>query len=507
MVQVTTARTAESLTMARIRIDMFASKACLRAVGCWNFNKLPSTPQELVAEHLCEFAPASPSNVASEVRVLNHATDIEPLNHDSSVALGIVMRELMQQMFTLPSHLAMDTSNASICFLPVLGSFLSSGSNTLCPGESSESLFEMLWIRNEFAIRISKQIRDPAIKSNDWLGTFLRLNYVDLAHETCKPLVSIASNGTGLWFTFQRAMIDTPSASNLRKTQISSVESPGLWVWLAKTKNISVFALPVGRLSESFETSLPRLIEFDEKLSANIARDICQPRNFSSELSQFLDLIESCRIATLQLWPGVSHSPLFVSEIPEPTQSMLPRRQSLDLSWRWIDAKAKALVYQHVLQYTLACDTRKRFSYWQARCLQTTRPLGLRSKVPTKDHLTAGFRCTSRSLGERMHGFRGRACGVRIRARSCPSSRVIPSKSVNISSRQLTERSFLTTTSSCSIARRRTETLGRSFLESKLLCSVMWRCSTRHCQALRGKTTRRGFLPVLKGEVSAPEIR
>lgn len=50
--------------------------------------------------------------------------------------------------------------------------------------------------------------------------------------------------------------------------------------------------------------------------------------------------------------------------------------------------------------------------------------------------------------------------------------------------------------------------MGPSLLEPKLLCRILRRGSVRNRQTIRGGATRRQrFLLVLKGEVSALEIR
>ena len=49
--------------------------------------------------------------------------------------------------------------------------------------------------------------------------------------------------------------------------------------------------------------------------------------------------------------------------------------------------------------------------------------------------------------------------------------------------------------------------LRATLLEPELLRRFVRRSATQNCQTIRGKSTRRGFLPVLKGGVSASEIR
>src|ERR1700729_3075984 len=109
MVTVPTTRAQEdSLRPTRARINASARAACLTGVRGGHFDKLASGPGHLVAEHLGKPSPASIENAARETSVrLDHVADLELLENDDAVALGVAAREYVKEMFALPTHLAM----------------------------------------------------------------------------------------------------------------------------------------------------------------------------------------------------------------------------------------------------------------------------------------------------------------------------------------------------------------------------------------------------------------
>jgi len=151
MVNVTTARTAEALPAARLSVLAAAGGARLRAVVSGHLDELPAAPGELVAKHFSEAAPARPRDVAGEMPVFDHALDVQLLEDDHAVALGVGARQAVQNAFALPPHLAVETHDANLGLLSVLRSFLAPTDDALRVSEAAQGRLEMLGVRLEMS--------------------------------------------------------------------------------------------------------------------------------------------------------------------------------------------------------------------------------------------------------------------------------------------------------------------------------------------------------------------
>ena len=173
---------------------------------------------------------------------------------------------------------------------------------------------------------------------------------------------------------------------------------------------------------------------------------------------------------------------------------------------RWIYAVAKRLACTHSVKYTPVYATRKRLPYWQTRSLRNDCSSGLRAQVSTQGHHRASLRCTQSLMGGYVHRVRMRIARGRMGARSCTSACRFSAKGIDLEASQFAQGSVGLPSSTSQVSRGDFETMGSTLLEPKLLCRIVWRCSARNRQTLRGSATRnRRFLPGLKAVVSAPE--
>ena len=120
MVDVITKHTAESLSMSGESTDFSTLRTSLRRVWGRYFNELTSTPSKLVLQHVGKLRPSSSSNATGKTVVLEHALDVELLDDNRAVALGIGSRQLVQDVVALSLDLTVNTTCTVQGFCSVL---------------------------------------------------------------------------------------------------------------------------------------------------------------------------------------------------------------------------------------------------------------------------------------------------------------------------------------------------------------------------------------------------
>ena len=506
MVDVITKHTAESLSMSGESTDFSTLRTSLRRVWGRYFNELTSTPSKLVLQHVGKLRPSSSSNATGKTVVLEHALDVELLDDNRAVALGIGSRQLVQDVVALSLDLTVNTTCTVQGFCSVLGSFLSSSNSSLSATESLQGFFKVSRIPHLSSVGIREQISDASIDShhrNDprtWIGDFV------FAQDAGEPLISISPDRAGLRLSFERSVDHDLQRIEFRKVQLVAGESPNFGVRFAKSQNVPSASLPARSIGKLLETPLPCLVQLHEQLSAHIARDFREPWQFSSQPGQLVDLIESGYVLPLIARPSKPDRALLVSKIPQETQGTLPAAQIGSLPLIRIDAKAKTLANEHGSSLPLVYVAVKRVPNRTPCSFFSHCAFGLRAEIPEKSHLAACLRGAPRSLGNGLCRLRVQTQGGGVRERSRSLARRIPTQSSPLHSGQFPERSLGSNASIDSITRSGREALGRTFLVPFVLCRFVRWGSSRNCQTVRGTTTREPrFLPSLKEGVSARE--
>ena len=132
MIEVATSNTSKDFTAPGRCVDMPTQTTGLRRVMGGDLDQLPSLKRKLVSQELCE---ESPSNIEDSSRKtfigLDHVTDLKLLDYDDTVALGIIVTELMQEVLALTLYGSAKDSDSDLCFTIVARSFLSSRDSLL----------------------------------------------------------------------------------------------------------------------------------------------------------------------------------------------------------------------------------------------------------------------------------------------------------------------------------------------------------------------------------------
>ena len=348
MFPVTTVNAAKYLSLTGQRIDAAARRARLRAVGGVDLRQLPAFPRELVGEKFSEQAPTLIEDASCKSSVgFDHVADLKILDHDGAMALGVVVTELMTEVLPLPPDLSMQVGDTKLCFLSVLGSFLSSRDGTLGAGEPLESLAVEARRRNDLSIGVSDHVRDASVNGNHGIDLGCGIRDLDLAPDRHEPLIAVPLEGAALGSAFEGPVNHGPKVAKLGEADRRSIEAPGFGMGLGQAEEVTSSLLPPRSPCDLLEASLPRLVEFNEKLSADVAGDIGEPWQLFAKLGQFVDLVEGRGEDTLIPWTAIAHLPLFKGEIPEPAERALPFSVSLDLDGGRVDAVAERLARDH----------------------------------------------------------------------------------------------------------------------------------------------------------------
>ena len=347
-------------TRACVDVPAGADAACLAGVRGDFLLKSSSAPCELVAEHLPEAAPCRIEDASSKPSVgLHHVADLEFLNHDHAVALGVVVAENVQDVVALPTHLPVQDSDTSFGLLSVLGSFLPATDRTLGAREALQAGFVEAVGGHETPIGVAHEVHNASVDGDHGCRALDGFGYVDLADDARKPLVPIALQRAGLGATIQRMVEDRAEVPEFREADGAAVEAPSLRVRLAEGQRVAASALPSWGSGELGETPLPRSVEFDEKLGADVAWNIGEPRAGSAKLGQFVDLVECGRVAPLSFRARESHQPLLQREVPQEPQCVLPPSNAGDLLDRQVDTVAESLADAHEVNRSIGGATRR----------------------------------------------------------------------------------------------------------------------------------------------------
>lgn len=324
-------------------VDTPAGVARLRAVSGWYLDEGPAVPGELVLQALDQAPPSSIEDALGKAVVgLDHVFDLELLNNDRAVALGVGGAEILNEVFTLSSNLAVDACNAELGFLPVFGSFLPARDGALRTDEPLHGSGVEPWGFDDGAVGVSNEVDHATVQRDDRLYAERRVSDLDLANDRDEPLVTIAADRAGLRLFLKRPVDHRSQIADLREADRRAVDAPTLGVWLTDPEAVATLVLPARHFSETGETSLPRFIQIQEELGTNVAGHICEPRKFGAESGQFVDLVKGCQVSLVG--PGESHEPLFVGKVPEEAQRIFPSTQTDSLFGCWVDAVAEAFV-------------------------------------------------------------------------------------------------------------------------------------------------------------------
>lgn len=355
MVLVATRRATEDrLRDARMGVHPSASRARLRRVRGGHFNERAAVPGKLVTQLLDELTPARAEDTSSKSTVRsNHIADVKLLNDDRTVALGVADAELVNKVVALTAYLAVQTPNAKAGFLSVLRPFLSARDGSLSTSQAFQRGFEVARVIDPAPIRVGHEGHNAAV--NGYGGQRGRCGGGDfeLADHRGEPLIAFAHERTRLWRPFERSMHHRSKVSELREAKPRPVQTPRLGVRLAKAEGIAPSSLPARSAREFFEAALPGLVEFDQKLRADVSRHVRKPGELGTQRRQLVDLVEGGWNASLVAWAGKAQKALLKSEVPKKPQGVLPSRQASLLRLGRVDAVSKRLADKHAVDPSL----------------------------------------------------------------------------------------------------------------------------------------------------------
>lgn len=363
------------LRAPRLRVDAPALRTRLRAVCGRHLDECTTGPCKLVPQALREEAPTGVEDSSRETTLLllHHTVDLELLNADHTVALGVHSAERLNKMLTLPTHLAVNTSDAELGLLPVLRSFLFARDAALSTGETRHRTGVEPRRFDEPAIRVGDEIHDAAIDGYNRLGAENRVSNLHLTRDRSEPLIPVSFHGASLRSSFQWPVDDRSKISDLGESNHVAIEPPFPGMRFAKTGRVILApALPPRSTSEFLEALSPCHIQLDEKLRAHILGDVVQPGQFRSKPFQFELLIERCVVPFFTFASSKTEKTLLVGKVPQETQSISPRRKPGHLCRCRVDAVAEALADQHRLDILRGYVLRKGFSEGLTLCGPST---------------------------------------------------------------------------------------------------------------------------------------
>lgn len=343
----TTPDAAKPFSSSRLRVDGSACGASLRAVRGRHIYERPARPRELIAETLDELAPSGIKDTAREAAIgAHHSSNVQFLHNDRAVALGVVVGELMNEVFPLTANLSVEPSDLELCFFPVLRSFLATTHRAQCARETFHAAFVEAWTWDDATVGVGYRIDNATIDCDDWNVARSRIRKFDLAHNRGEPLVTASQYRACFRLAEERAVEHRLQPTELGKVNGAVVHTPNVGVRFRHCDSRAVFTLPIRHPGSSFEETSPRNVKPGEQLRANVSWHIGQPMELRSELGQFPLLVGRGWETLLAARPGEPQATLLVREVPQKSQRRLPLRKSALLRWRRVDAIGKGLANQ-----------------------------------------------------------------------------------------------------------------------------------------------------------------
>jgi hypothetical protein len=217
----------------------------------------------------------------------------------------------------------------------------------LSPSELFESFFVEPRGRDEVPVRICHRVDHSTVDRYDGFNSWSGGGGLNLAHDGDIPLIDVPLQGAGLRDTFEGTMGHGAEVTELREAEDASSESPVLGVGLNEAEEVLSLPFPSWSFSEAFEAPLPRLVQLNEELSADISRDVFEPREGTSEFGQLFLLTERSRVTLVLAAAGKADLALFKGEVPEEPQGSFPRFYPSHLGRCGVDAVAENLAGLH----------------------------------------------------------------------------------------------------------------------------------------------------------------
>jgi hypothetical protein len=333
-------------------VDVSADGTRLRGVSRVDLANFTTKRDDLVLAELNELSPSGRLNTPVETFLLRttcaaHVPDLQLLDEDDALVLGVPLRLDVQKMFTLTTDLAMNSHHSDLRLLSVLGSFLLPGDVSLRSREPFLGEFQMSRVLDDASVRVGEEVNAATIDADGCFRGRDCIRDLDLAHDRAEPLVTVALDRANLLLSFDGSVNDGTNVSDLWKAKRFFVEMKLHRVRLGEANHISIFSLPTRFVSNSLETPLPRQVEINECLSLNIARNVSKPYVLRAQTSQLIDLVEGCEVATVSTRMCETNESLLECDVPEEAQSVTPSIQPSNLLNSWIYTVTKTFVDDH----------------------------------------------------------------------------------------------------------------------------------------------------------------
>ena len=211
----------------------------------------------------------------------HHASDLQVLDNDHAVVLGVAEGEGVQQVVSLPPHLAMDGGELRACLGAVVRPFLLPTEVLTGPGDRHLGLVEEGRTRFEVAKAVGHHVGHAAIEAHRLPERRLRSRHLEMAHDRDEPLVVLVRNRGRGALSLERSVQDDRHVAELGEDQhittVLGVETPDLLAWFAQPDRVVSLGLEVRAASALGEAPLPGTVEALEQVLAHVRRNVVEP--------------------------------------------------------------------------------------------------------------------------------------------------------------------------------------------------------------------------------------
>ena len=218
MIRMSTLRTAVDLAPTRLRVDVLACEALLRAVRSGYEADRSAGPSLLVAGHPPERRPSRICDSTCAVPT-HHPRNVQVLQYNDTVTLGVSCRVLVRKVMPSSSDLAVLSHDIPLGFCLVLGSFFSTVDFSLGSSESFQRSFQVPQTGDQLSVRSACEVDDAAIDRDRGTCSWDRIWDRNFANDRCEPLVPVTNERASLGCTFEWPMDDCTDLPELGEVE------------------------------------------------------------------------------------------------------------------------------------------------------------------------------------------------------------------------------------------------------------------------------------------------
>lgn len=277
---------------------------------------------------------------------LGHVRQLQILDHDHAVVLGIVVGEDVQKVLTLAAHMQQMLGQLGLGFVLVLASFLLASDLALELGRLGRGLGTEGRVVRAVAVAVGHHVDDAQIQADA-----RRVVEVDVGGGCIRqrvgqvgvPAVGLFDQRAAGLLALDRAVKNDGQVAELGEDEEVLAralrEAPSLLVGRGQRGLVHALLLEVRLARLAREAIAPSLVQRGQQSALNLARNLLEPAHLGAKEGEVGALVGVGVVALVALAMSQAQQALLVSEVVEEAKRALPPMERGELVSRWVEAE------------------------------------------------------------------------------------------------------------------------------------------------------------------------